>query len=59
MAKGLRVFKGHRPPSRDQPPRATKVFWMGFLAWFSIQRLNGSNHGSCHRDGLIGFRTVK
>jgi hypothetical protein len=32
---------------------------MGSLAWFSIQRLNGSDHGSCHRNGLIGFRTVK
>ena len=32
---------------------------MRFLAWMPIQRLNGSDHGSCHRDGLIGFSAVK
>jgi hypothetical protein len=32
---------------------------MGFLAWFSIQGLNCSDHGSCHRNGLISFIAVK
>jgi hypothetical protein len=30
-----------------------------YLWALTIQRLDGSDYGSCHRDGLIGFSAVK
>jgi len=42
---------------------AQTVLWVRdcgmYLRALPIQSLNGSDHGRCHRDGLLGFSAVK